>query len=324
MSGEVPRLEFNFSQTDYDREESISPYDLKTVSANNEKWLVDEASASPSPDFTIAETIEVVATENPENLISEKSLLTDRLSILAPEPLLPTKYHPLCFCYRHPDDYDHHQPRVYTNGIPNDEDVVIYSEVEGDVTWAELKAARPDTPNLHKLFPLLQWWQHNEEEEAYQKGLLEKEKKISKVIEDIRKATANEKLRLDRLFPLPNVTPKQICTPKPKSPSLKRNEHINKVNTPYKTADAQRNRPTLKQTKQNTSTLERRGQKDKVKALNKVVSLSDHSLREKKAKTFMPFCTPEEHIFYEIYGCTKKEMQERRDQEKRMKAGVRF
>ena len=295
------------------------------LSSNDELLITPSQLTSPIPNdhqcYPITEPEIVKKTTQIEKDSPNKM---ERLSVLAPEPLLPNKLHPLCFCYRHPDDYDHHEPRVYCEGIPEDDDIVIYSTVTDNVTWAELKCAKPDTPNLHKLFSLLQWRQHNSEEEEHQIILFDQEEETRKEIEAIKKAVANERLRLDKLFPRPSEKVKPQIE-KPKSPNLRLNEnfvHGNPVQ--HKTSNSQRDKPNLKQTKQYSSTINHRDQKNMVRSLNKVFSLSDDCLRGKKIQRPIPFYTPEDIMHYEIHGCTKLQFRERKAHEKRMKAGFRF
>ena len=316
---------FNFTDNEFSKEEFVAPLVTTFLSTNAESSIAPSQSSSHDPSDYLSnpfpETAQIV--KKPIHSSLDLPNLTERLSVLAPEPLLPNKFHPLCFCYRHPDDYDHHQPRVYCEGIPEDDDIVIYSEVQGNVTWMELKSARPDTPNLHKLFPLLQWWQHNSEEEEHQISLFDQEEETRKEIEAIKIATENEILRLDKLYPRPNDKAKEI--EKPKSPNLKRSENfVHNSTAQHKTTSSPRDRPNLKQTKQFSSTINRRDQKNTVRALNKVMSLSDDCLRAKKIQRPILFYTPEDRMYFEVHGCTKFELRERKAQEKRMKAGVRF
>eukprot|EP00800_Vazella_pourtalesii_P008561 TRINITY_DN22289_c0_g1_i1.p1 TRINITY_DN22289_c0_g1~~TRINITY_DN22289_c0_g1_i1.p1 ORF type:complete len:326 (-),score=32.67 TRINITY_DN22289_c0_g1_i1:10-987(-) len=325
MSGEVPRLDFNFSDFDHFQDEQISPLDLTTLTVSDDFKFLEESQNPSQTKYAFLEPVEVVSkfpTENPTTDL--------QVSVLAPEPLLPDKFHPLGYCYKLPEDYDNQIPRLYINGIPNDEDIVIYSEIDGNVTWAELKAAKPDTPNLHRVYPLLQWDQHNADEKHLQNELEAEELKVKQTIEEIRTETRNEKLRLDRLFPKPIVKPIEPPKPQAKSPSLVRKEHVavKRVNTQIisnsinrATNATPRVRPNVKQ---NSIIVDTKRQKNLVKNLNKSASLSEDNLRHRKVKPIMPFFTQEEHEFYETFGCTKKEMQERKAQEKRMKAGVRF
>ena len=320
MSGEVPRLDF--SDFDYFQDGQISPID---ISVNNGLNFLEESPKSSTTKYAFLEPNEIVS-----KIPISNSTPNNISSVLDPEPLLPDKCHPLGYCYKLPEDYDHQDPRIYVNGIPDDDDIVIYSEIEGNVTWTELKAAKPDTPNLHRVYPLLQWDQHNADEKHLQSELEAEELKVKQRIEEIRTETRNEQLRLDRLFPKP--IKKAIVPPKPKtkSPSLVRKEHVavKRVNTQYipNTTNrginaAPRIQPNLKQ---NSIVIDTKGQKNLVKTLNKSASLSEGNLRQRKMKPIMQFFTQEEHEFYETYGCTKKEMQERKAQEKRMKSGVRF
>ena len=320
MSGEVPRLDF--SDFDYYQDEQISPIDITVDNGIN---FFEESPESSTTKYAFIEPVEVVSKFPISNPTTD-----NLLSVLAPEPLLPDKFHPSGYCYKLPEDYDHQDPRIYVEGIPNDDDIVIYSEIEGNVTWAELKAAKPDTPNLHRVYPLLQWNQHIADENHLQIELEAEELKVKKRIEEIRAETRSEQLRLDRLFPKPIKKPIEPPKPKTKSPSLVRKEHVTvkRASTQYISNTLNRSTntaPRMRQNiKQNSIVLETKGQKNLVKTLNKSASLSEENLRQRKMKPTMPFFTQEEHEFYETYGCTRKEMQERKAQEKRMKAGVRF
>ena len=307
---------------EFGKEEFVAPL-VSTFPTMN-----DELAVAPS------QFISHIPNENQSNQFPKPDMLREisqserdvhnmmeKLSLLAPEPLLRSKFHPLCFCYRHPDDYDHHDPRVYSEGIPEDDDVAIYSKVTGDVTWGELKRDRPDTPNLHKVFPLLQWRQHNSEEEEHQRILFEHEEELRKEIEATKKAAENERSRLDNLFPRPGV---KHQVEKPKSPNLKRSDNFLHGTNPVQQKLSNTQKPNLKQTKQYSSTINRRDQKNMVRSLNKVISLSDDCLRGKKIQRHIPFFSTEERIHYEVHGCTKLQLRERKAQEKRMKAGVRF
>ena len=322
MSG-VVHIDLENEDTEVFHEKSISPIDISSMSFSDEDWLtkpVKEEKEIPKPQI---------------NHLDEKPL-KPRQRTLGPEPLLPNKFHPLCYCYRLPEDFDHHPPRIYCVGEPLDDDIVIYSDIEDEnVTWKELKEFKRNTPNLLKVFPLLQLKKHEEDEKIHLRALTSQENQVTREIECIKKATAWEKNRLETLFLKEIEEIKKL-----KLKSNHNSPHLDKKQPSLDTSAIKKATNTSRRDTRNSTTQQRRNNlksaaslsstsfdkhklRPSIKALDKFYSLSDENVRKvRKVKAHLPNYTLQERLHYERHGCTQKEFEERKWQEKRLTVGV--
>eukprot|EP00800_Vazella_pourtalesii_P022147 TRINITY_DN853_c0_g1_i1.p1 TRINITY_DN853_c0_g1~~TRINITY_DN853_c0_g1_i1.p1 ORF type:complete len:294 (-),score=75.42 TRINITY_DN853_c0_g1_i1:168-1049(-) len=213
-----------------------------------------------------------------------------------PEPLLPDKYHPLCYCYRLLYDRKENKPRVYCVGIPLDDDIVIYSDVLPNKTWLELKEENKSVRNLNREFPMMQYELHKKEKESPLRVVQEyNEKKRKEEIEkELKMQNDEEEFTTDEDFLGVLPLSKEISLRSDRTA-----KHLNSLPI--------RNCKTLP-----------RPPAHKLKNTPVVVNVKKKK-KEKRAKQIL---TPEERIYFEIHGCTCEEYIERRQREVRKKLGV--
>ena len=206
-----------------------------------------------------------------------------------PAPLFPDTHHPLSYCYRLRFDQSDWEPRVYCVGIPCDDDIVIFSGVLPDKTWAELKRESSDLRNLNRQFPLINYRLRLRE-------MRDPEKVFQEFNEAKRKAENEEEVKTmlteDPLFSEPVL--KKL---KEKSPSFKNTRAAKQLPTlPIKNTRT----PKAHEYKQNKPPV----------------------AKKKKAKKDNREYTPEERIYFEIHGCSYEQYIERKQRDIRKKLGV--
>ncbi|KAI6662032.1 hypothetical protein LOD99_9619 [Oopsacas minuta] len=213
-----------------------------------------------------------------------------------PDPLFPDKHHPLCYCYRLLYDREELDPRVYCVGIPNDDDIVIYSDVLPDKTWKELKEEETTHYDLNSGFPIMQYKllmrEKKDPEEVFREY---NERKRKEEIEKILKQREYEFTTDEDFLSLESIRdalPKDN-TPNARAPRLVKQLPtlpIRNCKTAPRPPDYKPNRPTV-------------GKKKKTKKTKRLL-------------------TPEERIYFEIHGCSYEQYIERKQKDIMKKLGA--
>ena len=223
-----------------------------------------------------------------------------------PAPLFPDGFHPLSYCYRLKFDQEDWEPSVYCTGIPRDHEVVIFSDLLPNKTWAELKEEAYDCRDLNRRFPLTHYMLHKREK-----------KEPEKVVQEYNEARKREELKrekemLTKFIEEDNYILQDDSYVIEPSISTEKNSRTNRNTLPRNRGD--------KKTKVNASLTIRSYNTPRSQDVKS--SKAPAASKKKKAKKERREFTPEERLYFEIHGCSYEQFIDRKQRDIKKQLGI--